>query len=131
MEKYITKDDYLIAKGINLDIELQNNDNASRKVERFIEEVTDWCVGYLITTYAVNELNEELYPFSDLAEFRQKFFRKGVIEQIEYMLSEGDISVQSGINEQMGIVVDYSKVQLGHKAYQAFKLGAFCNIGRQ
>jgi len=131
MEKYITKDDYLIAKGINLDIELQNNDNASRKVERFIEEVTDWCVGYLITTYAVNELNEDLYPFSDLAEFRQKFFRKGVIEQIEYMLSEGDISIQSGINQELAIVVDYSKVFLGPKAYQAFYRGGFCNIGRQ
>jgi len=130
MEKYITRDDYLLAKGIDLNIELQNNDNSSTKVDRFIHEVTDWCVEHLISHYFVDELNPELYAFTDLATFRQNYFRKGVIEQIEYLLSEGDISIQSGINEQLGIIVNYDTIELGKRAYQAFKMGAFCNVAR-
>ena len=44
MEKYITKEEYLQAKGINLEIELEDDDNKSNKVKRFIHEVTDWCL---------------------------------------------------------------------------------------
>ncbi len=128
MEKYITADDYLHAKGIDLKIEIQDDDNKSHKVDRFIRDITDWCCNYLITTYCVNELNEDLHDFSELAEFRQKRFRKGVIEQIEYVLSEGLVDLQTGINQTTGQVLDYSNIVLGHSAYREFRLGAFCNI---
>lgn len=131
MNKYITRDEYLQAKGIDLSIELQDNDNKSHKVERFIKDITDWCCNYLITEYAVNELNEDLHDFEELAEFRQKRFRKGVIEQIEYVLSEGLVDLQSGINTQTGMILDYSHIVLGHSAYREFHLGAFCNIERE
>ena len=131
MNKYITLDEYKIAKGVDLSLELKDDDNASNKVNRFIKDITDWCCNYLITTYAVNELNEDLHDFNKLSEFRQKRFRKGVIEQIEYVLSEGLVDLQTGINETTGQILDYSHIVLGHSAYREFFLGAFCNIGRE
>lgn len=131
MNKYITADEYKQSKGIDLSIELQDDDNPSNKIKRFIKDITDWCCNYLITTYAVNELNEDLHPFSELAEFRQKRFRQGVIDQIEYVLSEGLVDLQTGINETTGQVLDYSHIVLGHSAFRQFQLGAFCNIERE
>ena len=130
MEKYITNDDYLKAKGINLEVELQDDDNKSNKVTRFIHEVTDWLTDYVVRVYACNDINEAFNPngWDNLPEFRQKFFRMAVIEQIEYILNNGLISVNSGINQNLGIVVDYTAVELSHNAYNKLFLGAFCNI---
>ena len=128
MKKYITADDYKIAKGIDLNIEIQDDDNKSNKVNRFIQDITDWCVNYLVINYDNNDLNENIASFDDLAEWRQNRFRKGVINQIEYVLSVGLIDLQSGINQDLGTITDYSKVVLGNSAYREFKLGGFCNI---
>lgn len=127
MNKYITKEDYLKEKGTNLDLEIQNDDNKSNKVKRFIKEVTDWCIDYLTDKYDCDEL---LGEFNDLKEFRQDYFRKGVIEQIEYILDEGWINKDAGLIRELGTIVDFSKVSLGRTAYLKFKRGAFCNIVR-
>lgn len=127
MEKYITKEDYLKAKGINLDIEIQNDDNKSNKVKRFIKEVTDWCVDHLRQNYDADELMKD---FSLLPEWRQRQFRDGVIEQIEYILNEGWINKDAGVIRELGTIVDFDKVSLGRTAYLKFKFGAFCNIVR-
>lgn len=36
---YVTKTDYLVFDGINLEVELPDDDNTLQKVERFIDEV--------------------------------------------------------------------------------------------
>lgn len=130
--KYIDKDDYLQAKGVNLEIELQNDDNQSNKVTRFIHEVTDWCCLKLALDYQCNDLNPNLEDKWDtLPEFRRNDFRKGVIEQIQYMLDNGLISKNSGINPATGVVVDYSSLEIGSDAHKWFHLGAFENIPRE
>ena len=105
MNKYITNDEYLQAKGISLEIELQDDDNHSNKVTRFVREVTDWLVDYLVRNYCDNDINENVNPnwWENLPEWRQKRFRQGVIEQIEYILNNGLISLDSGINKNLGI----------------------------
>lgn len=127
MNKYITKEDYLFEKGVDLELELQDDDNHSNKIQRFIREVTNWCVEYLVTNYDCNEL---LGLFSNLPEWRQKWFRDGVMEQIEYVLNEGWLNKDSGLNRDLGTIVKLEQVQLSRTAYQKFKLGAFCNIVR-
>lgn len=124
MEKYITRDEYLKKKGIDLNVEIQDDDNASRKVERLIEDLTDWVIDLLIRRYGANELKY----WNDLSEWRQKRFREGMIEQLEYVLRNGLISLDSGINKQTGMISDYSRLYLAPNAYQKFFLGAFCNI---
>lgn len=127
--KYITADDYKEAKGIDLAIELQDDDNASNKVNRFIKDITNWCCRYLAQKYAVNELNPNLEDkWSTLPTFRRNQFKLGVIEQIEYVLNNGLISVDSGISKETGQILDYSRIVLGQNAWNCFWLGAFCNI---
>lgn len=125
MRKYITKDDYLEAKGIDLELELKDDDNHSNKVVRFVNEVTNWCIEFLVSEYDCNEL---LGKFENLPEWRQEKFREGVMEQIEYILDEGWLNKDSGINKTTGTILDFSRVQLARTAYLKFKFGAFCNI---
>lgn len=127
MNKYITLEDYKQAKGVDLDLEIQDDDNKSNKVFRFIHEVTDWCIEHLVSEYDCNEL---LGRFDNLPEWRQEWFRKGVIEQIEYVLNEGWLNKDSGVNRDLGTILDFSRVVLGRTAYLKFKFGAFCNIVR-
>lgn len=126
MNKYINDEDYLKAKGINLSLEIQDNDNKSEKVTRFIHEVTEWCIEYLVFHYDCNEL----LNFQALPEWRQNRFREGVIEQIEYVLNEGWLNKDSGLNRDLGSMTNLAMVELGRTAYQKFFLGAFCNIAR-
>lgn len=124
MNKYITENDYLQAKNIKLSLELQNGDNESRKVEQFIHETTEWCIEYLALNYCANELMN----FQALKEFRQKYFREGVIEQIEYILNNGWLNKDSGINQATGTILNLAQVELSPNAFKKFRLGAFCNI---
>lgn len=127
MNKYITKKEYLEAKGIDLELEIQNDDNHSNKVNRLIHEVTDWCVEYLVMHYDCNEL---LGAFDNLADFRKNYFKQGVIEQIEYILNNGLLMQDSGLNRELGSIIDISRIELSRSAYKKFFMGAFCNIVR-
>ena len=129
-QPYITQNEYLIAKGIDLNIELQDDDNHSNKVYRFIKDMTDFVMDYLAKEYACNELNRLISNFSDLAEFRRKRFHFGMIEQIEYVLNNGLIQLDAGINRDTGSITDFSHLVIGSSALRQFQLGAFCNIER-
>lgn len=126
MNKYITENDYLMAKGKKLSIELQDDDNISNKVPRFIKEITDWCVDYISFIYANNDIKD----FDNLADFRKQRFIKGVIEQIEYVLDNGFINKDAGINNELGTILNTSGLELGYNARIQFKLGAFLELAR-
>lgn len=124
MNKYITRDEYLQKKGIDLKIEIQDDDNSSNKVNRFIEDITEWTIDYLTMEYGANELNN----WDNLKEWRQKRFHEGMLEQIEYTLRNGLISLDSGINKDTGMINDYSRLCLAPNAYRKFFLACFCQI---
>ena len=127
---YITKEEYLNEKGVNLSIEVQDDDNKSNKVYRFIKDITNFVMDYLAKEYACNELNRLTSNFSELAEFRRKRFHFGMLEQIEYVLNNGLIQLDSGINRETGAIMDFSHLVIGSSAMRQFQLGAFCNIRR-
>lgn len=122
--EYLSSNEYLQAKGINLSIELQDNDNKSAKVDRFIKEVTDWCYDYLVKRY----LPLDLIDYDNLSVARKNLFKKGVIEQIEYVLDNGWLNKDSGVQTQIGMILDYSKVVLSPNAQTQFFIAGFCNI---
>lgn len=130
-QPYITKDEYLRFKGVNLDIELQDTDNKSDKVDRFVKDLTHFVMDWLVKNYACNELNRELHDFSELAEFRRKRFHYGMLDQIEYCLNNGMLHQDSGVVSSTGAILDYSHILIGGSAFNQFKLGAFCNIERE
>ena len=130
-QPYITKEEYLKFKGVDLSTELQNNDNHSNKVNRFIQDITNYVMDWLVKNYACNELNREIHNFSDLKEFRRKRFHYGMLEQIEYVLNNGLLHQDSGVNTETGQIMDFSKVVISPSALNQFRLGAFCNIERE
>ena len=127
-QPYITQEEYLVSKGVDLAVELQNNDRQQIKVERFIRDITNYVMDWLVKNYACNELNRTLHNFSDLAEFRRKRFHFGMLEQIEYVLNNGLLHQDSGVNTDTGTIMDFSDVVISNSAMNQFKLGAFCNI---
>ena len=129
-QPYVSKEEYLIAKGVNLDFELQDDDNKSNKVNRFIKDMTDYVLDYLTKEYSCNELNRLTANFSELAEFRRKRFHFGMLEQIEYILNNGLIALDSGINRETGQIMDFSNITIGSSAMRQFQLGAFCTVAR-
>lgn len=132
MEKYITQEEYRAAKGVDLDLELHDLDDRSNKSKRFIKDVTDWCVAFLEANYRAFEL--EAWPDSGdptdaaLTEERQRLFREGVADQIEYVLYNGNVGQNAGINQDTGFITDLAKVELSRSAKRKFYLAGFCNI---
>lgn len=132
MEKYITKQEYREWKGVDLDVELHDLDDASNKAPRFIRQITDWCSEYLQTKFRAFELadwpDEGDPADAILTEKRQRLFREGVADQIEFLLSNGNVTQSAGINFDTGLITDLSKVELSRAARNKFHLAGFCNI---
>ena len=121
----LTNDNIKASLGIDLEIELQNDDDPSNKVARFLDYIEDWCYTYLRLNYALNETIEEL------PAFKKEYFKKGVIKQIEYVLRNGKLSLDAGVlkgERGMGTVLNMEKAILARDAYTQFYLGALCNI---
>lgn len=125
---YITREEYLEEKGVDLAVEIQDDDNKSNKVNRFIKDMTHFVMDYLLGEYGCNELNRLSEKFEDLEEHRRQRFHFGMMEQIEYVLSNGLIHLNAGINAETGAITDYSHLVIGSSAMRQFKLGSFCNI---
>lgn len=125
---YITREEYLYEKGVDLSIELQNDDNNSNKVDRFIKDITNFVMDYLLGEYGCNEMNRLSFKFEDLEEHRRQRFHFGMMEQIEYVLNNGLIHLNAGINAETGAITDYSHLVISPSAMRQFKLGSFCNI---
>lgn len=125
---YVTRDEFLKVKGIDLTIELQDNDNKSNKVERFIADITNWVRKELVLKYLDNDLNSNVTEFSSLAEWRRKRFHAGMIEEIQYLLDNGLLQQDSGIIKETGMIMDYSQILISNPALNEFRMGAFCNI---
>lgn len=125
---YISEREYLLKKGVDLKAELQDDDNKSNKVNRFIKDITHFIMDYFTFNYACNELNRLTSDFSKLPEWRRKRFHFGMLEQIEYVLNNGLIHTDSGVNREMNTILDMERIQISTSAMREFRLGAFANI---
>jgi hypothetical protein len=96
----VKKSDFLNAFGINLDLELGNDDNNNNKAERFIWRVENYCKGEL-SHYAPQEINEN----------NIEQYKLGVMLMMYHCLNVG----YGNLN---GLTRD---------SYNAFRFGGFCN----
>ena len=132
MEKYIKKQEYRAAKGVDLDLELHGMDDPSNKADRLIKDITDWCVSWLEANYRAYELEDwpdEGDPTSDLLTIkRQRLFRMGVMDQIEYVLQNGNIAQHSGVNATTFAITDFSGIEMSRSALLKFRVAGFANI---
>lgn len=127
---YISQEEYLDAKGIDLSIELNDDDRSINKVDRFIKDITHFVMDYLYENYRTKELDRYNFDFSTLPEWRVRRFHDGMIEQIAYILNNGLIHLDSGINKETGSIMDFKNIVIGSSAQRCFHLGGFCNIMR-
>ena len=77
---YLTKSDYLKFDGIDLDIELPNDDNAKGKVDRFLNEVERFTIMEL-RKYG---FNENMVNDNNLQDFKY-----GLMYQVRHFLDKG------------------------------------------
>lgn len=105
--KYITKDDFKMYFGIDLDLELKDDDNASNKVNAFLLRIEKGIERYLNANYYRN-IDFEYPHFSD---YQKEHYKIALLEQAYYELKNGDISRDSGYDVETGVKATREQLQ--------------------
>ena len=107
LTKYITADEFREYTGIDLEEELKGQSNPSNKVNAFLKRIEDRMEVYLNAHFFKN-INA-LYPcFTDEQKYHYKL---ALIEQAYYVFKNGDISTDSGYDQERGMVVENHQKQ--------------------
>lgn len=99
--KYITAQDFLEYTGIDLNIELKDDDNPSNKVNAFLYRIENRMSNF-IASFFYKDIDSLFLKFTDFQKLHYKF---ALIEQALYVLKNGDISVDSGYDFESNKVV--------------------------
>lgn len=85
----VTKDDYRLHSGIDLDKELKksNYDDETNAVNIFLNYWTEWCQDYLKVNYGWNGNFED--------DEQLKYFKRGVMHQIDYVRMQGNVTINN------------------------------------
>ena len=123
----VTKENYLDYSGVDLDVELTArsvNDYGDSPIYRFIGAIENWCNNYLLDNYAFDGLIQ--------AGNQYKRFKKGVILQIEHILTYGNLSVAEKFVEtgQIITLAELNRVKMSEAALREFRMGGLANIRR-
>ena len=97
--KYITADDFKMYFGIDLDSELKSDDNPSNTSNAFLTRIENRMEAFLDATFYRNVELE--YP--KFTDYQKKHYKLALLEQAYYVLTQGDISVDSGYSMEEGI----------------------------
>ena len=96
--KYITADDFKQYFGIDLEIELKDDDNPSNTVDSFIMRVEDKVDAVLNGDFNRNVDTE--YP--EFSDYQKLHYQKALLEQAYYDYKNGDIARDSGYSPDKG-----------------------------
>lgn len=99
--KYITGDDFKEYFGIDLEIELKDDDNPSNKVNAFLLRIENRIDTFLNAIFYKN-IETEYRKFSD---YQKKHYKLALLEQAFYVLYNGDISADSGYTINEGVKI--------------------------
>lgn len=98
--QFVSGDMFLAYTGMDLASNLRNNDNVSNKVNTFLFRVEERLKVWIDKhTFRVRQWNE-------LTPFQTKYFRLAILEQAQYMWKNGDLSLDSGYDQNSGQIVD-------------------------
>jgi len=125
----VKPEDFTEYTGLNLYNELVsrvNNDvdmdNEISFAERFIYSIENWCLDYLQSYYDFDGVvKDAVIPR----------FKRGVIQQMEYVLENGSIDNISGLkdfNVILRTVLD--EISLSPNAFRSFRLAGMANVRR-
>lgn len=105
--RYITADEFLQYTGINLREELNDTSNGSDKVNAFLKRTEDRMEAFLNAKFFKNVSN--LYP--EFSEFQKKHYKLALLEQAYYVFKNGDISSDSGYNQETLEIANQRKLR--------------------
>jgi hypothetical protein len=97
--KYITADDWKEYWGKDLGAELKTDDNPSNEVDAFLYRVEKRMEAFLNANFYKN-IEQEYPKFSD---YQKEHYKIALLEQSMYILTQGDISLDSGYEQAEGI----------------------------
>lgn len=80
--RYLKKEEYLKIKGINLDVELPEDDDPANASNRFIYRVEEKVINFLAVNYRVD-------VEVDVIDKNMNMFKLAIIEQIENDITNG------------------------------------------
>lgn len=96
--KYITPDDFKEYFGIDLELELKASGNPSDTALAFIKRIEDRLATFIDAQF-YRRVDEEYPKFTD---YQKEHYSLALLEQAIYVFRNGDISVDSGYDYEMG-----------------------------
>ncbi len=124
--KYITTDDFKMYFGIDLESELKSDDNPSNTANAFLYRIENRIASFLDARFYRN-VDCEYPTFTD---YQKKHYKLALLEQTYYVLTQGDISVDSGYSIQDGLKAsrkDLRTIKISDNAQEELLLcGLWC-----
>ena len=118
--KYITPDDFRDYFGIDLSI-LKDDTNPSNKQMAFLKRIEDRMES-MIDAECFRKVSVEYPNFSD---YQKEHYKRALLEQAIYIYKNGDISVDSGMDPEKGVIIDddtIDKLSLARNAKRELQL---------
>ena len=97
--KYITADDFKMYFGIDLDHELKSDDNPSNTSNAFLYRIETRIASFLDANFYRNVDME----YGEFTDYQKLHYKLALLEQAYYVLTQGDISVDSGYSMEEGL----------------------------
>lgn len=126
MAKYVTKEDYLQTFNEDLNLILGANWNCSdvgNPASSFLSEIEDLCILELSTKYD--------FSGNPSTEHQLMCLKKGILYQAKYVLQEGDIHNNSGLNAETGAFIPsdvMERIGMSRTAMKWFLNGGMANV---
>lgn len=97
--RFITLDEFKEYTGIDLAVQMKDDDNPSNTAEAFLLRNTERLEAYLESEYFRSPDRE----FSHMTNYQKYHYKIALIEQSLYIFKNGDISVDSGYEPESGV----------------------------
>lgn len=102
--RYVTVDEFKEYFGIDLRDELRTSANPSNEAEAFIVREENRMTAFL-SAHFHKDVRKEFQKFDD---FDKEHFKLAMLEQLYYVFRNGEISTDSGYDEERGETADKS-----------------------
>lgn len=99
--RFITLDEFKEYTGIDLAVQMKDDDSPSNTAEAFLLRNTERLEAYLESEYFRSPDRE----FGCMSNYQKYHYKLALIEQSLYIFKNGDISVDSGYEPESGVKV--------------------------
>lgn len=121
--RYPTPDEFKAWCGIDLAV-LRDNANPSDEAQAFLARIEGW-LETLVDVECFRKVSMEYPHFND---YQKKHYKQAVMEQALYVFRNGDLSTDSGIDPDKGVIIPLGKLQASALAPNAKRELQVCGL---